>query len=239
MANKTANKKINDADNPERISKIPLWKKLRRLILQTLAWGVTIFIVLFILTVSLLSISNIPITVKMFLLNLNVEPISHQSISLDDIPSHISLIFMAAEDTNFCQHWGFDLSAIRASQVGEGASISQQTARSLLPWNANNSMTRFVESLATGIVELILSKQRIMEIYLNMNYFGNGIYGVEEASKNFFNKSIGELELEQAAELAARFQHSVLTDNSQQRIQIIYDGAGVLAKSKRSDCIEN
>ncbi|MEO8746379.1 MAG: monofunctional biosynthetic peptidoglycan transglycosylase [Rhodanobacter sp.] len=127
------------------------------------------------------------------------------------ISPYAPLAVMAGEDQKFPFHHGFDLesiqSAIDDADAGEhlrGAStISQQTAKNLFLWNGRSFVRKGLEAYFTVLLELTWPKQRILEVYLNLAEFGNGIYGVEAASTTYFHIAPARLDATQAARLAA------------------------------------
>jgi len=132
-------------------------------------------------------------------------------ISWDEISPHAGLAVVAGEDQLFSRHFGFDFRAIgkawARNQGGRhlrGAStISQQTAKNLFLYPRRNYLRKALETYLTLLIELSWPKRRILEVYLNVAQFGDGIYGVEAASKAFFQKPAHRLEPAEAALLAA------------------------------------
>ncbi|MGI9213857.1 MAG: monofunctional biosynthetic peptidoglycan transglycosylase [Methylococcaceae bacterium] len=137
--------------------------------------------------------------------------IQQQWIPLEEIAPTAALAVVAAEDQLFDQHFGFDLAAmeqaLRNNEAGHklrGAStLSQQTAKNLFLYSDQSYVRKALEAYLTILLELILPKQRILEIYLNIAQFGRGIYGVQAASMQFFHKSAAHLTASEAALLAA------------------------------------
>jgi monofunctional biosynthetic peptidoglycan transglycosylase len=132
-------------------------------------------------------------------------------VSLERISPHAAIAVVASEDQQFPFHAGFDLNSIResvrASEKGKklrGAStISQQVAKNLFLWNGRSFVRKALEAWMTVLIELLWSKERILEIYLNIIQLGNGIYGVEAAANRFFHEPAARLSSSQAATLAA------------------------------------
>jgi len=136
--------------------------------------------------------------------------------SLEEISPILPLAVIAAEDQKFTEHFGFDLEAIeKAQQQNErrhgkkihGAStISQQTAKNVFLWRGTG-WTRYVrkafEVYFTFLIEVFWSKKRIMEVYLNVAEWGDGIYGAEAAAQKFFSKPAKKLSASESALLAA------------------------------------
>lgn len=132
-------------------------------------------------------------------------------VHLESISPHLVKAVIASEDNNFVGHWGFDFEAIKkANELNKkggklrGAStISQQTAKNVFLWPDRTWIRKGFEVYFTGIIELLWSKKRIMEIYLNVIEMGDGIYGAEMAAKIYFNKSAKDLSQSEAALIAA------------------------------------
>ena len=118
---------------------------------------------------------------------------------------------MASEDQRFLEHHGFDLDAIekaakhnKTSARKHGAStISQQTAKNVFLWPGRSWLRKGLEAYFTMLIELMWSKERIMEVYLNSIEMGNGIYGVEAVAKEHFGCSASELTRANCALIAA------------------------------------
>lgn len=125
----------------------------------------------------------------------------------DDISPYIKIAAVTAEDQRFPDHFGFDLTAIEKaieeSQQGErlrGAStITQQVAKNLFLWPGRSFLRKGIEAYFTVLLELFLSKKRILEIYLNIAQFGENIYGVGAACRIYFDVEPGEMDIMQSA----------------------------------------
>ena len=134
-------------------------------------------------------------------------------IPINRIPSNLVNAFISAEDKNFYNHFGIDLIAIfRASitnifnknrKIIGASTITQQVVKNLLLTNEVSLERKFKEMILAIRIENILSKNEILELYLNDIYLGYGSYGVGSASLNYFNKSLQDLTLDQFAFLAA------------------------------------
>jgi monofunctional biosynthetic peptidoglycan transglycosylase len=131
--------------------------------------------------------------------------------SIDEINNNLQLAVVCSEDQNFLFHRGFDFEAIdRARKYNEehkrthGAStISQQTAKNVFLWPGRSYIRKGFEVYFTFLIETFWSKQRIMEVYLNVIEMGDGIYGAQYAANNFFHKDAKNLTAGQAAIIAA------------------------------------
>ena len=135
-------------------------------------------------------------------------------VPLEQISPHLIQAAVATEDQHFMEHHGFDFEALqrayRRNQKGNkrmlgGSTISQQTAKNVFLWPARNYLRKGLEAYFTVTIELLWSKQRIMEVYLNSIEMGPGIYGAEAASQVYFHKSAADLSKRQAALLVAAF----------------------------------
>ncbi len=132
-------------------------------------------------------------------------------VALEDIPAHVKLAFLAAEDASFYEHQGLDypgmLRAIwknlRSSSSRQGAStITQQVVKNVLLTQDRTYERKIKEVILARRIEQELSKDDILELYLSHIYFGHGRYGVEEAARYYFGKSIRDVTLGEAAILA-------------------------------------
>ncbi|MBE0462506.1 MAG: monofunctional biosynthetic peptidoglycan transglycosylase [Halomonadaceae bacterium] len=141
------------------------------------------------------------------------EPITiqRQWRSWDNLSSSAKLAVIAAEDQRFPVHRGFDLVELRrawqASQDGgrlRGAStLSQQTAKNVFLWSGRSWTRKGLEAWFTLLVETLWSKQRILEVYLNVAEWDRGVFGLEAASQHYFGVSASALSERQASLLAA------------------------------------
>ena len=128
-------------------------------------------------------------------------------VSWDEIAPVMGRAAVAAEDANFCNHWGFDMAAIREA-IDEGgnrgaSTISQQVVKNVFLWQGRSYVRKALEAVLTPVVELVWSKQRILEVYLNVAEFGEGVFGVQAAAQHYFGVDAKDLTDVQAARLAA------------------------------------
>jgi monofunctional glycosyltransferase len=132
-------------------------------------------------------------------------------VPLEKISPNLQLAVVCSEDQNFIKHNGFDFEAIdKAMEYNEnhkktrGAStISQQTAKNVFLWSGRSWIRKGFEVYFTFLIETFWSKQRIMEVYLNVIEMGDGVYGAQAASKLFYNKDALYLSRGEAATIAA------------------------------------
>jgi monofunctional biosynthetic peptidoglycan transglycosylase len=127
------------------------------------------------------------------------------------ISKHAAVAVIAAEDQQFSRHRGFDFKQInkaladreRGRRVRGASTISQQVAKNLFLWKGQSWFRKGLEAGITVLIESCWSKQRILEVYLNIAEFGRGTYGVQAASRRFFHKDAAKLTRQEAALLAA------------------------------------
>ena len=131
-------------------------------------------------------------------------------VALDEITPHMQLAVVCSEDQNFLMHFGFDFKALKKAMINNekgkkirgGSTISQQTAKNVFLWDGRNYVRKAFEAYFTLLIEVFWSKERIMEVYLNVIEFGDGIYGAEAAAQHYFKKPAAKLSREEAATLA-------------------------------------
>lgn len=137
----------------------------------------------------------------------------HKTVAYGEISSNFKKAIIAAEDQKFTRHVGFDFDAIQKAfeynkqpkkkNIKGGSTISQQVAKNIFLWPGRSYLRKGLEAYFTVLIELIWSKKRILELYMNKIEMGNGIYGVESASQIYFKTPASKLTKNQAAMLAA------------------------------------
>jgi monofunctional biosynthetic peptidoglycan transglycosylase len=129
----------------------------------------------------------------------------------EHISKNAAIAVVAAEDQKFPEHRGFDFKQIdkaladreRGRRVRGASTISQQVAKNLFLWRGQSWLRKGIEAGITVLIEAAWSKQRILEMYLNIAEFGRGTYGVQAASQRYFDKDAARLSQSEAALLAA------------------------------------
>lgn len=138
--------------------------------------------------------------------------LKHRWVPYQKISNHLKRAVVAAEDAKFLDHEGFDWEGIqkayeknkrRGKLVAGGSTISQQLAKNLFLSTKRTPWRKLEEAVITLMLESVMSKRRILEIYLNMIEWGNGIFGAEAAAKHYFHISSRALTRAQAAKMAA------------------------------------
>lgn len=197
-----------------RQSQTTLWKRLRNKLLLTALCAV-LATVLLILPFRWI---NPPLTMFMAADRLQAAfardqtyRFRHQWFSFTEMSANIKLAVIAAEDQRFASHFGLDLVEIdkalatqRGGGTGRGAStISQQTAKNLFLWSGHSWIRKGIEAWLTLWIEVCWTKERILEVYLNIAEFGPGVFGVGAASEYFFRHPPDRLSASESALLAA------------------------------------
>ena len=190
------------------------------------------FIGLTVYTLALI-IAPAPTTLNMIGTRLSGTSVDRTIVPVSQISPNLVRAVIAAEDTRFCEHAGIDFSAISAAfehnQTSKrrrgGSTISQQTAKNIFFWNGGGYVRKAGEAGMTLMIETLWSKRRIMEQYLNIAEWGDGIYGAEAAARARFGKSASQLTVREAALLA-----SVLPNPNKWRL----DPAGAYVSGRAS-----
>ncbi len=153
-----------------------------------------------------------PITTMMIVRSLSGATIKHSWIDIKYVSPHVARAVIAAEDNRFCEHWGVDWPSLRGEisdaargETTRGAStIQMQTVKNLMLWPGRSYIRKGLEIYLAPMLNLVLSKSRIMEIYLNIAEWGpNGIFGIEAAAQYHFKKPAARLSRYESAQLAA------------------------------------
>lgn len=190
-------------------------KKIIRIFLRLLLW----FLGLSVVSVILFRFVPVPFTPLMLVRCIEQKSDGKEMklrkdwTALDQMSAAMPLAVIAAEDQNFEEHFGFDFDAIQKAQKYnerhkgkklKGAStISQQTAKNVFLWQSRSWVRKGFEVYFTFLIEIFWSKHRIMEVYLNVIEMGDGIYGAEVASQEYFHKPSKKLSMREASLLAA------------------------------------
>jgi monofunctional biosynthetic peptidoglycan transglycosylase len=220
---------------------------LRRVI-KYIFRGILIVIALAVLATAAFSVVNPPTTPYMFSESRRVGGVKQIWVAMDDIAPVMARSAVAAEDADFCLHWGLDLTAIQAAlEDGAnrgGSTISQQVVKNVYLWQGRSWFRKSLEALMTPLVEAVWSKERILEVYLNVAEFDDGVFGVEAAAIHYFGVAASELSPVQAARLAAILPSPKMrsasqpTSYSRSRAASIVDGAATIRADGRAACFE-
>ncbi len=205
--------KIKKTSTSKISKKETFWTKVKRFLFKSMLWffGISILLVVFFKFVP------VPFTPLMITRSIDQKlagkeiKCSHDWVSLDEISNNVPKAVIASEDGNFLKHSGFDFKAMkrafknnnRGKKLKGGSTISQQTAKNVFLWQGRSYLRKGLEAYFTFLIELIWGKKRIMEVYLNSIEMGDGVYGIQAASKSWYNKDAVNLSKIQAAGIAA------------------------------------
>ncbi|TPE52620.1 monofunctional biosynthetic peptidoglycan transglycosylase [Amaricoccus solimangrovi] len=177
-----------------------LWAILRRLLVLAALAAV--------LLVLLFRFVDPPTNFYMMSERLRLGAVERRWVPLAEMSAWLPLSAAAAEDANFCAHSGFDLDGIRDALADGGrlrgaSTISQQVAKNVFLWPSRSWLRKGFEAGFTVLIELTWPKRRIMEVYLNIAEFGEGIFGVEAASRHYFDTGAARMTPRASARLMA------------------------------------
>ena len=220
------------------------WLRLRRLALRGLAGIAGLYAAL----ILLFSFVPPPINIYQMSEAWRLGGIEKDWVGWDEIAPVMGRAAVAAEDANFCLHWGFDIAAIRQA-IDQGANrgastISQQVVKNVFLWQGRSWLRKAMEAALTPAVELVWSKQRILEVYLNTAEFAEGVFGVQAAAQHYFGVDARDLSPVQAARLAAVLPdpkgRSASKPSSfvKRRAGSILSGAETIAADGRAGCFQ-
>ena len=127
------------------------------------------------------------------------------------ISDNLKIAVIAGEDQKFAEHWGFDISAIQAAilhnerggSIRGASTLSQQVSKNLFLWSGRSYLRKGLEAWFTALIELLWSKERILEVYLNSVEWDEGVFGAQAAAQHHFGINASALSMQQASYLAA------------------------------------
>ncbi|MCO5127536.1 MAG: monofunctional biosynthetic peptidoglycan transglycosylase [Rhodobacteraceae bacterium] len=205
-------------------------------------------VALFALTTLAYTVLNPPTTAYILAESVRYGGIKRSLVDMEDMALEVPRAVVAAEDANFCLHWGFDMAAIREAidQGGtRGAStLTQQTVKNVFLWQGRSWPRKALEALMTPAVELVWTKRRTLEIYLNVAEFGKGVFGIEAAAQHYFGVSAKELSGARAALLAAALPNPKERNPARpsgflrKRARQIAEGAATIDADGRAACFQ-
>jgi len=244
MAKKAARKSSSKKSKTSKAKNTPSLR-LRRWVTRA-ALGVVAFVVALVM---FYSVVNPPVTHTIWSEWRRLGKVERDWVPIEEISPIMARSVVAAEDANFCLHWGFDVEAIRDALEDGGSrgasTITQQVVKNVFLWQGRSWVRKALETSITPVVEIFWSKQRILEVYLNVAETGQGVFGVEAAAQRNFNVPADKLSPVQAARLAAILpspRNRSVTDPSvytRRRAASILDGAATIRADGRADCFED
>lgn len=239
------NSAMAKARTPRKLTKPPA--RWPRRIARALALGVAGLLALVLIWTLAYRIINPPTNAYMLAESRRLGGITHEWVPMDQIAPVMARAAVAAEDANFCLHWGLDVAAIRdALDRGRGgaSTISQQVVKNVFLWHGRSWARKSIEALWTPLVEAVWPKRRILEIYLNVAEFDAGIFGVQAAAQHYFGVNAADLTATQAARLAAILpapkERSAANPGpfTRNRAAQIVQGAETIAADGRAACFQ-
>ncbi|NJS38459.1 MAG: monofunctional biosynthetic peptidoglycan transglycosylase [Rhodobacteraceae bacterium] len=237
---RAAKTKAEDAPAP----KPRLW----RVVAKWLGRGLGAFAAFYAVLILLFSFLPPPINLYQLGEAWRLGGIEKDWVSWEEIAPVMGRSAVAAEDANFCDHWGFDMAAIRQA-IEEGSNrgastISQQVVKNVFLWHGRSYLRKALEAVLTPVVELVWSKERVLHVYLNVAEFDEGVFGVQAAAQHYFGVDAKDLSALQAARLAAVLPDPKGRDAAnpssfvRSRTRSIISGAETIAADGRSACFE-
>lgn len=177
--------------------------RIARILAKIILW----FVGLTLLLVIAFKWLPIPVTATMVM---DENGITKDWESLDNIDRNLVSAVIAAEDSRFCEHFGFDTEAIEQAirenaeggRIRGGSTISQQTAKNVFLWQGGGFFRKGLEAWFTFWIEAVWGKRRIMEVYLNVAETGIGTYGATAGAERYFGKSAARLSADEASRMA-------------------------------------
>ena len=244
MAKRAATKKRTTRNTGRRKAKTTTTQRVgaRRWVARGLV-GVVALVLLWIAAYSVIRPPTTPYIVKE---GLRLGGVERTWVDMHEIAPAMARSAVAAEDADFCLHWGFDMGALRLA-IAEGANrgastITQQTVKNVWLWQGRSWPRKAMEAVMTPLVELFWTKRRVLEVYLNVAEFGEGIFGVEAAALHYFGVPASSLTDWQAALLASVLPDpkgrnaSAPSDRLAARARQIADGAATIRADGRANC---
>ena len=180
-----------------------LWRRIKRALI--------ILLLLQFVYILLLKWVNPPVTLTQLGSLFSGHGLKRDYVNLEEISSSARLAFLASEDQSFPDHSGFDWKSIgraldhnkrKPNRIRGASTISQQVAKNVFLWQDRTWFRKGLEMYFTFMIEWIWGKRRILEVYLNVSEMGKGVFGVEAAARQYFDKSAKQLSRKEAAMIA-------------------------------------
>ena len=192
---------------------------------------------------------NPPTTLYMIQESWRLGEVKQDWVDIEDVSLVMVRALVAAEDANFCDHWGIDSAAVRKAlkqgAMRGGSTISQQVVKNAFLWPGRNWLRKAIEALMTPYVELLWNKRRMLEIYLNIAEFDTGIFGIQAAAQHHFGVNAKNLNRVQAGRLAVvlpdpKERSAIAPSKSlRKRAASVIAGTDMIRRDGRSKCFED
>lgn len=229
-----------------------LWRSPTALVRRARRWllraGLAL-VAFFGLSILLFSVVNPPTTHTIVSEYWRLGSVKRDWVAIEDMAPVMARSVVAAEDARFCEHWGFDVEAIRSALEEGGrrgaSTLTQQVVKNVFLWQGRSWLRKALETFITPVVEATWSKRRIVEVYLNVAEMGEGIFGAEAAAQHYFGVSARDLSAQQAALIAALLPNpkersaAKPGDFMRKRARQIADGAATIQRDGRAACFEH
>ena len=188
-------------------------KRLSRFLLVKVPIGFLVTSLSWVLLYKVVPVTWTPLMLKRSIENIDLKGYSNHRtwVDLDEIAPVMVRAVIASEDSRFMEHWGFDFQELvkmkddhkkKGKKIRGCSTISQQVAKNCFTFCGHNWWRKGFETYYTLLIELLWSKERIMEVYLNVAETGNGVFGVEEAAMRNFDRHASKLNTHQAVSIA-------------------------------------
>ena len=184
-------------------------RKILRVFYKALLW----FVVLSVFSVVVFRFVPVPFTPLMISRAFEQDEMhsSRDWVPIEEISPNLQKAVIASEDDRFLTHHGFNFDAMfkayknnsKGKRIKGGSTISQQTAKNVFLWQGRSYLRKGLEAYFTVLIELLWSKERIMEVYLNSIEMGDGVYGAQAAAQHWYHKDAAKLTKYEAAGIAA------------------------------------
>lgn len=247
MARKAKKQKEKKAEPAKLMTRLtrPFWRVLR--ILRNV---IIIAVTAAALLVVLFRVINPPVNIYIASEWFRLGKIKRDWVPIEGFPKHVARSVVAAEDANFCLHSGFDFNSIKLALNSKGklrgaSTLTQQVSKNVFLWQGRSWVRKGLEAGFTVLVELIWSKERIVEVYVNIAEFDEGVFGVAAAAKHYFGVAPEKITRLQAARLAAVLPNpkkrsaSKPTNFVRKRTSQILSGEETIATDGRADCFQD
>ncbi len=221
------------------------WRRVFQIVFKILIIAVTVC-ALFVL---LFRFVNPPINIYIASEWYRLGAVKRDWTRIENFPDYVPRSVVAAEDANFCLHSGFDFKQIQSALSGKGklrgaSTLSQQTSKNVFLWQGRSWVRKGLEAGFTVMVELLWPKQRIVEVYLNIAEFDEGVFGMAAAGRHYFGVEPEKITRLQAARLAAILPNPKNRSASRpsgavrKRTSQILSGEETIAADGRAKCFQ-
>lgn len=257
MASKTDPKPEKSPRVPRKKGRVALaadrfatrWSRGWRWVLGKLFWLVLVFVALSTLSVVLFRFANPYLTYYYVSERNRLGQVAREWVPIDQFSPYMARSVVAAEDAQFCTHHGFDIAAIKSALADKnrrrgGSTLSQQVAKNVFLWQGRTWVRKGLEAWFTLLIEVVWPKQRIVEVYLNVAEFDEGVFGAAAAARRYFNVAPGQISPLQAGRLAAvlpspkKWSASKPDNRLRKRTKQIIAGAATINLDGRADCFQ-